>query len=566
MSAAVAPRRLVLIFLSLAIAGLALAGVERLAPVREAAELVRRGDLQRSDFGSRKLLRSLNRLGVIHPDFRLAVTRRDGQLPPKNAYRYSKRRMPPEEMPSTLAVPPRVRRAGVPVISLVLSPADYAGLVRQPDRRGRRAERFTYVSYFDRGELLFASGAGLRVHGGLSRLVSPNKSFRLYFREDLGAAEFAPGILFDPGAEPLRRIVLHNDVRTDRSGADWHFIRPLGFDIAERFGAPVPRTSPAWLMVNGRRLGVYVLTEYLDRHYLESRFGHSEFMLVRERKNPGDVPLELGPEEVYRELRHWVSSHPRRLEMDTAAEVINVENLSRWFLAMLFCGATDSLQGPAILDLRRPDARWRWITWDMDHAFKEEWLVDPGTPPWEIDVLPSIVLHSGREAEGEHQRALRSRILGSLLETRRYRRYLGHLYQDISNHQVTPEFLRARFEHYRRTAAELGLENAAFNANVSPYLENRPRVMRDQLGRYLQMGESWRVTVEANERCPVTVDDREKRGRYVGWYFSGSRATIEPTEGCASFSHWTVNGVIVEGRTLARRVRENLDIRVVVAG
>ena len=37
---------------------------------------------------------------------------------------------------------------------------------------------------------------------------------------------------------------------------------------------------------NGQHQGVYVLTEYLGSDYLEARFGHDQFVLVRTKLNP----------------------------------------------------------------------------------------------------------------------------------------------------------------------------------------------------------------------------------------------------------------------------------------
>ena len=92
------------------------------------------------------------------------------------------------------------------------------------NEQGEEWERPGSVSYFDGGRLLFASGVGVRIHGGGSRITSPRQGFRLYFRRRYGARAFGPGILFGPDTAPIRHLIVHNDVRRDRDQSYWHLI------------------------------------------------------------------------------------------------------------------------------------------------------------------------------------------------------------------------------------------------------------------------------------------------------------------------------------------------------
>src|SRR5688572_22052300 len=167
----------------------------------------------------------------------------------------------PQALPSSRALPPGEIARGLPVLSLTLDEADLrdpeTGLLTNVMEHGSEWERKGSVSYFDEGKLLFASGVGVRIHGGGSRRVSPRQGFRLYFRRKYGRRELPPGLLFGPAAQPIRRLIVHNDVRRDQNGP-WSFVNPLAYDFARAIGAIAPETKPVRFYLNGEYYGPFV--------------------------------------------------------------------------------------------------------------------------------------------------------------------------------------------------------------------------------------------------------------------------------------------------------------------
>jgi hypothetical protein len=156
-------------------------------------------------------------------------------------------RWSPLALPATRVVPPEEIASGRPVMAVALDTDALwgpTGILENKLRHGRDWEREGSVAYYEGGRLLFASGVGVRVHGGGSRYTSPRQGFRLYFRRAYGPREFAPGILFSPEAQPIRRLVIHNDVRRDSDKTSWYFVNPLSYDIARAIGAIAPETKP----------------------------------------------------------------------------------------------------------------------------------------------------------------------------------------------------------------------------------------------------------------------------------------------------------------------------------
>ena len=138
------------------------------------------------------------------------------------------------------------------------------------------------MSYFEGGRLLFASGVGVRIHGGGSRITAPRPGFRLYFRRKYGPREVPPGILFSPDAQPIRRLIVHDDVRRDSDRTDWYFANPLAYDIARAVGAIAPETKPVRFFLNGEYYGPFVLTERFDERYFAAHWGYDDILLSQE--------------------------------------------------------------------------------------------------------------------------------------------------------------------------------------------------------------------------------------------------------------------------------------------
>jgi hypothetical protein len=75
----------------------------------------------------------------------------------------------------------------IPVISIVADWNDLNTLHAFPEERGTDWERPINMEYFaPGGQVQFNVKAGIRVHGNFSRLYSPKKSYRIYFRKSYG--------------------------------------------------------------------------------------------------------------------------------------------------------------------------------------------------------------------------------------------------------------------------------------------------------------------------------------------------------------------------------------------
>ena len=101
-------------------------------------------------------------------------------------------------------------RTPLPLASLIVEPSDLwdeeTGLHVNPKKRGMDWERPVNVTYVDRDRSAgFQIAAGLRIHGQFSRAYA-KKSFRLYFREEYGAARLDYPIFPNNALRSFKRL------------------------------------------------------------------------------------------------------------------------------------------------------------------------------------------------------------------------------------------------------------------------------------------------------------------------------------------------------------------------
>lgn len=432
----------------------------------------------------------------------------------------------PEEMPGSTIIPQAALSEPTPLLSIVLDHHDLydplLGLLTNPDEKGRNWERPAYISYFEQGKLLFATGAGIRIHGGVCR-DAPKKSFRVYFKDIYGTEQFKPGILFDKSSDPLTRFVVRSKFET--AGL---FANSLAYDITRRIGALAPQTQPVRLFLNGEYQGVYILMEHISRGYLLSHFGHDRFFLARSKSSS---PLVLGSLKIYKQFLTWTYARTP-LTMTEAAQRVDLDNFSRWIISVLFCATPDALQGPVLLDLSRSDAKWFWINWDMDHSLAKTNL-NYAPNAWEEDIFQRFYMTEPRSVLYHRLR------LGSP----EFRRYFMRLFADSMNHRLTREFLQERIEYYATLALSFGLDNREFNEEVTQFFAYRKPVLRDQMKTYFDSGDSYSCRVNGPDDVRFEIDGYPEKPGYAGWYFEKTPITISITDAAnRSFSHWLING------------------------
>ena len=190
-----------------------------------------------ASLGSGRIEKILTRLGLLHAiPYRTDSDRATSPTGRSGPVAWS---LDAPDLPSSDLIAPEVRQ-GTTVVSLSMPAADLSSLLDAPLARGIESERAASLSLFDGGELRFTSGVGVRMHGGISRIVSVRKSLRLYFDRSYGARGLPAELLPWGTSGSYPRLILHNDVRPDFERRSWHSASPMAYDIARRIGALAP--------------------------------------------------------------------------------------------------------------------------------------------------------------------------------------------------------------------------------------------------------------------------------------------------------------------------------------
>ena len=467
-----------------------------------------------------------------------------------------------KNMPSSLVISDENFVPGWPLISIVVDDdslySPETGIVTNYNGRGQQWERLAYVSYYEDGKLLFATSAGLRLHGGRSRrpatkeelanrLILPenarkkNSSFRLYFRDDYGMNHIQPGVIFADQTTPIKTLV----VRYEKSRA-WPFRICMSHDIVNRIGGIAPPAKPAILYLNGQLRGPYFVCEHISKRQWARHFEHEDFAFYR-YKGKSDAESE----KVYQKMLRWGMDTRKRLTLEDAKKVIDVENLSCFMLSLAFCGTDDGFQGAAMLDTSRDDAKWFWLNWDMDAT---GWHGKLERESWE-KTLPTKY-RSGIQA------ILFKRLL---TECPQYRAYFARLVTDRLNHRIDVDFLNQRVEYYDRLAIDYGLDKALLGERH--FFDRRGDYVRDQMAEFPFFGvpENFACQVKGPSGTKYIIDGYPKEKPYRGRYFKTMPITVEIAESPPDrrFAHWLINGRKVTDPRLVYAIQSDTVIEAV---
>ncbi|MEZ4367199.1 MAG: CotH kinase family protein [Kofleriaceae bacterium] len=231
-------------------------------------------------------------------------------------------------------------------------------------------------------------GAELRCRGAASRNF-PKKSFTL---------KFAPGEHFDPppglaAFDGRKRVVLtqtFDDIsylRTRLAFAVWSGLDPQLLPLAQ---------ASAVVFVDGAYWGLYQLTDHVDEELLGdlglSEAGnlyksYSHDGNLRAVKNNGNAkaPPQLGYEQKDGEvvgdftdllaLLTWVSTADDATFAADLDATVRTEDFIDWYVFATALLAQDSYGKNSYLyrDPAGADPRWRYLPWDMNHAFGQDW-------------------------------------------------------------------------------------------------------------------------------------------------------------------------------------------------
>jgi len=250
----------------------------------------------------------------------------------------------------------------VPGVYFDSTDTDWTGNYFQKGDEWERPVNFEYFE--DSGNRVLNIPAGVRIHGKITR-HGPQKTMRLYSYCAEDNLSFEYPFMLNSDQEAFKRILLRTSFA---DGSQTIFKDAMIHDIVKDFNLEKMHFRPVIVFVNGEYWGLHTIRERIDKYYISLLYDVDPDSLdILENQ----ASVIEGSAEDYNDMINFIENND--LEDDDNYEYIatqmDVENYIDYQITELFFSNTD-WPGSNIRFWReqKPDAKWRWILFDLDNA------------------------------------------------------------------------------------------------------------------------------------------------------------------------------------------------------
>jgi len=224
---------------------------------------------------------------------------------------------------------------------------------------GDQWERDVHIEYFDKnGKLGFSQDAGIRIHGGGSR-VATQKSFRLYAREEYGAKYFNYKIFPENSLNNYKRFVLR------ASMGDWNsatIIKDIvAQDISHDLNVDCQDFQAVIVYLNGEYWGIQTIRDRIDERYISYKYSiDKDSVEFRGWLNPN-----------YENLMSFIEHNDleNNSNYDYVKTQMDISNYIDYTIAEFFFKNYDWPANNMKIWRKKSNGKWRWILYDIDAGF-----------------------------------------------------------------------------------------------------------------------------------------------------------------------------------------------------
>ena len=235
---------------------------------------------------------------------------------------------------------------------------------------GREWERPIHIEFFEQtGALAFAQDAGVRIHGGKTRIVA-QKSLKFYARKEYGTKEFNYKLLPKKENEKYKRFILRTSMG---SWGDESIIKDvLTQEITKDLNFETQSYQPIILFINGEYWGIQTLRDRIDEHYIEyeHNLNADSIDLIG-----GNYNLVFsGSNQHYLNLLNYIEDYDLSIQehYDYVLTQIDIDSYLEYQIAEMYFANYDWPENN--MKLWRPqtdDGKWRWIFYDLDAGLRD---------------------------------------------------------------------------------------------------------------------------------------------------------------------------------------------------
>ncbi len=288
----------------------------------------------------------------------------------------------------------------IPVISIVTDWTHLDALHANPKGRGKEWERPISIAYFaPGGQVQFNVNAGIRLHGNFSRLFSPKKSYRIYFRKAYGGPGKLDYPLFeDTLVTKFDKLVLragfqdsflHRGIpeRADRHDLGRYINDQVTRNLHRDMGQPIAHGSWVLLYLNGEFWGLYNLTERIDLDFLQSYSDKdSQWDVITKESGWDEMGQWYSVEEAkegnyggWLDNQNWVGN----ADFTNPGNIgglewrVDMENVFSYMFLQAYVQNTDWPSANWTIyqrvdpgaDIEGNERKWRMMVWDAEDTF-----------------------------------------------------------------------------------------------------------------------------------------------------------------------------------------------------
>lgn len=360
------------------------------------------------------------------------------------------------------------------------------GILKNWKDHGPIWERPGHLTYYENEKELFSSYVGVRLHGGSSRqrtlvfddITGPlgdkkvktiyQKSVRVYFKKKYGEAKFYQGFKFEKTETPrLKKLIIHYDLPKV-------FLSDFTYWFAGKVKALTPETKPVMYYLNNKFHGFYYLVEHLNLKNFEKKLGHKDIRFYRFKSNNRFVDKAM-----YKKLVNYITDTPSPINYDDVKAKIDIKNFMASIFPYIFLSVTDWHQGVMYRNIKKkPDTRWRWYNWDMDHAIS--WRANKtktNRPLWKKEGLELLLV--------KNQGDLRAKILSRLWKEspdfkKDFKKYCDQQLKWIKKGEY-----KKRLNYYRTLAKAANRYTSNHIDVMEDFMNNRIAWFEEHLNKWL---------------------------------------------------------------------------------
>lgn len=302
--------------------------------------------------------------------------------------------------------------------------------------KGSETEFQINFNYFENGLEILNHDGGLRMNGGFTRRY-PNKSLRLYAKNDYGEKNYKHEFFENYPINKFKRLILRN---AGNDAVGLLFRDAFIHDLTRNLNYDIQESNPVIVFINGEYNGVKNMRERYDKKYFKSIHNVEEENLDFLENH---VEVKEGDAVFYQEMINYFKNNSLSEDenYEQAITYMDPINYTDFFITNIYFANDDWPQNNYLFWRERKeytpgdstvnDGRFRWILKDVDRGF---YLNDYNVNGYGMNTLAwatRILDENQNEFTGAAN--IPTLLIRRLLENENYQSYFINRFADVMN-------------------------------------------------------------------------------------------------------------------------------------